>query len=238
MFTGKEQDSETGHYYFGARYYHPALGRWMAVDPLAGDYPSLSPYVYAANNPIVFIDLDGNKIVLGSTIDRVANFFGYKTENLKRLEGITTALKNTETGSKLYNQLDARSETITIVIKNDLKNPSGQKLNGITEVTAVENDHVSEVTVTIDPNSANSDARNTKMVGDQGAATTLAHELGHAKSAVTNLRQYMKEATPKGKRTVFGDKGTGNAEQAQAKPSENAVRKELLNKKKEKQNDR
>jgi len=32
-FTGKEQDSETGLVYFGARYYMPAMGRWSAVDP-------------------------------------------------------------------------------------------------------------------------------------------------------------------------------------------------------------
>lgn len=59
LFTGKERDSETGWDYFGARYYHPAIGRWMAVDPLAEKFPSLSPYNYVANNPVANFDPDG-----------------------------------------------------------------------------------------------------------------------------------------------------------------------------------
>ncbi len=45
--------------YFGARYYHSEIGRWLAVDPLAGKYPSVSPYIYANNNPIVLKDVNG-----------------------------------------------------------------------------------------------------------------------------------------------------------------------------------
>lgn len=39
------------------------LYRWLSVDPLAADYPSLSPYVFVANNPINAIDPDGRKIL-------------------------------------------------------------------------------------------------------------------------------------------------------------------------------
>jgi RHS repeat-associated protein len=58
-FTGKERDAETGLDYFGARYYHPGIGRWMGVDPLADKFPEWSPYNYVYNNPLRFVDPDG-----------------------------------------------------------------------------------------------------------------------------------------------------------------------------------
>jgi len=63
LFTGKELDEGTGLSYFGARYYDASICRWLSVDPLAGNYPSLSPYLYSANNPINILDPDGMKIV-------------------------------------------------------------------------------------------------------------------------------------------------------------------------------
>ena len=58
-FTGHERDAETSMLYAGARYYLPALGRWTAVDPLADQFPGVSPYNYALNNPISLFDPDG-----------------------------------------------------------------------------------------------------------------------------------------------------------------------------------
>ena len=58
-FNGKELDTETGLYYYGARYYNPATALWLGVDPLASKYPGLSPYVYCHSNPINRIDPDG-----------------------------------------------------------------------------------------------------------------------------------------------------------------------------------
>ena len=61
-FTGKEKDSETGYYYFGARYYNPDLSLWLSVDPMCDKCPSLSPYNYCAWNPMKIVDPDGREI--------------------------------------------------------------------------------------------------------------------------------------------------------------------------------
>ncbi|MCG8388773.1 MAG: RHS repeat-associated core domain-containing protein, partial [Cytophagales bacterium] len=58
-YVGKERDDETGIYYYGARYYAVWLARFISVDPLKDDYPYYTPYQYAGNKPITFIDLDG-----------------------------------------------------------------------------------------------------------------------------------------------------------------------------------
>ena len=60
-FSGKERDEETGFSYFGARYYQPSLSIWLSVDPMADKYPGLSPYAYCGDNPVKYIDPNGEE---------------------------------------------------------------------------------------------------------------------------------------------------------------------------------
>ena len=106
-FTGKERDTESGNDYFGARYYSSAMGRFMSPDPLAwlegqhdddhddSDHKKkdefdthienpqqLNMYAYSLNNPLRFVDPDGN-----TPQDRVAKALDLASQHIDYITG-------------------------------------------------------------------------------------------------------------------------------------------------------
>ncbi|MCM0607081.1 MAG: hypothetical protein KA715_13410 [Xanthomonadaceae bacterium] len=65
-YTGREYDSESGYYYYRARYYDAQTGRFLQKDPEPGTLHILSTllngYVYALNNPMTLVDPTGKII--------------------------------------------------------------------------------------------------------------------------------------------------------------------------------
>ncbi len=68
-FTGHERDAESGLDFMLFRSYRPGSLRFLQVDPAAEKYPGLSPYAYAANNPLTFTDARGDTLDVGGMND-------------------------------------------------------------------------------------------------------------------------------------------------------------------------
>jgi len=63
-FNGMEKESDItdvdgAHLDFGARIYDSRLVKFLSLDPKMNDYPSESNYIFAGNNPIFYIDVNG-----------------------------------------------------------------------------------------------------------------------------------------------------------------------------------
>ncbi len=58
-YTGREYDSETGLYFYRARYYDPAIGRFLGEDPVRFDAGSPNFYAYVGNGPTNSVDPSG-----------------------------------------------------------------------------------------------------------------------------------------------------------------------------------
>jgi RHS repeat-associated protein len=58
LFTGRAYDAETGLYYYRARYYDYATGRFLQPDPM-GYMAGLNLYTYCGNNALNYVDPSG-----------------------------------------------------------------------------------------------------------------------------------------------------------------------------------
>ena len=55
-YTGREYDSETGMYFYRARYYDPKVGRFVTKDPIGFDGGDYNLYNYVGANPVSWVD--------------------------------------------------------------------------------------------------------------------------------------------------------------------------------------
>lgn len=103
---------------FELRLWDSRIGRWLTTDPYSEFH---SPYLGMGNNPIIFADIDGGKIVPAPGID------------MARYNSYIAQLQNNF--PDLYNYLENHPTVITVSFKNDLGNNSGRQRNGNTSVT-------------------------------------------------------------------------------------------------------
>lgn len=134
-FNCKEQDEESGLFYYGARYYDPRTSVFYGVDPLTEKRPWESPFTYCGNNPIVRIDPNGMiwKDTDGNTISdddqkkvKVYIFYNPKAFGKQSMKMAQAAEKKYGKGSVALSDVTTENE-----FAEDWKNMGG---NDIKEV--------------------------------------------------------------------------------------------------------
>ena len=93
-YNGKELDRMHGldWYDYGARWMDPVLCRFTTMDPLCEKYYDTSPYAYCANNPMKYIDVNGDSINLAPLSPYGDMYTSPLMDDLQNKTGLTLSL--------------------------------------------------------------------------------------------------------------------------------------------------
>jgi RHS repeat-associated protein len=126
QYNGKEKNDDhgIGMYDYGARWYDAGVGSFNTKDPMASKYSMLSPYAFVANNPIRFLDPDGNDIVdpKGKHVQityKKDGTLGFSKNATSDIQKVANALNSTETGRGQLKKLDKSSVYVKINISSE-----------------------------------------------------------------------------------------------------------------------
>lgn len=142
-FQGWEKDDEIigsgNHLSFGDYGYDPRTGRRWNIDPLTKKYPDLTPYHFTGNNPIRFVDFDGEDFGVkinhtDKTIVIVANVYTTSSKAYKQAmksAGVWNAKSATVDGYTVSFQVKVQEVSVTVTDAQAVKHdPSIVKKNG------------------------------------------------------------------------------------------------------------
>jgi RHS repeat-associated protein len=167
-FNGKENDNEvkgTGNQQdYGMRIYDPRIGKFLSVDPLAGEFPWNSPYAFAENRPIDGIDLEGLEYT------PYINKREYKSVNsaISIAENFNSLLHNL--AADVYNGASGIINVTTATAVNTYKNGAANTYHKIEGKAQQAYHSVKESTVSTYNYHVNTPAQ--KQLKDAGAAIT------------------------------------------------------------------
>ena len=190
-YNGKEYQDELGlnMYDYGFRNYDPAIGRWMNIDNKSEKYISLSNYHYAGNNPILYLDIDGNEFTESAWawVNRIIANINSRQENnnneisdlnSKILKGgsdkqISKWKKNIQKLNRLNEELDIVRGEIAVL------EASSQVYDVVFDSRGTEKDAIGSSN-TVNKTTYNSDNNRVQLTVSSGTSLGLfAHEMKH-----------------------------------------------------------
>ena len=166
-FTAKELDEETGLYYYGARYLDPKYSMWLSTDPALGEYIPQAPvndeakknnqnlpgmggifnhingnlYHYAGNNPVKYVDPDGNEAVTASFIGIAFLTLATYYTLLNYYQNPEVQEANRQLADSISMGIESAKESIKNLF-NKSKNKDGAEAEPVDEPSALPNEGV------------------------------------------------------------------------------------------------
>ncbi|MEQ9426856.1 MAG: RHS repeat-associated core domain-containing protein [Cyclobacteriaceae bacterium] len=172
-YNGKEEQEEWGVLDYGARMYMPDLGRFFTHDRFAEKYLDLTPYHYAANNPIYYVDVNGDSLIVNGTQEAKDQFVTMMNSSLGGQATVSigddglVSLESCNTDACYTDSQGAFYDVIAPILSLD---------SDVTEITVVDR---SEYLVADGFRSQTLDMNDIGAFGD-GEGLTTAGVLGHS----------------------------------------------------------
>ncbi len=183
-FTGHERDAESGLDYMLERSYAYDTGRFLRPDPMQGEYPGLSPYAYANNNPLKYVDPDGRVIKLSSSLSR---------EETERLQGYLDNLQKSQTGKLIYDEVHGSDLVFTVGFDENLAGGKGGRADISFDETKTVRNPLTNLVTRASITGGQLSIAEQSILGSPGNTIEgiLGHEIFHALQALDNPARFM-----------------------------------------------